>query len=133
MRLAPALIFLAICSCSEPKATPADTGAKEVASQFFVAACGPDPSGAYAMLDAASQKKVTAERFVELAKRYAKNLGFAVEKVHVHAFDEHGDDATAHLALTGGGKRFSDGITLRKGYGKWLVVLPANFGHTTAK
>ncbi len=131
MRFAPALLVLALCSCSEPKATTADTGAKEAASQFFGAACGPNPRGAYEMLDAVSQKKVTAERFVQLAKRYVKNLGFDVEKVHIHAFDEHGDEATAHLTLSGRGKRFNDGLTLQRKDGKWQVLLPGNFGHMT--
>ena len=94
-------------------------------------ACGPDPRAGYPLLDSSSQKKVTAERFVESARKYAKNLGFAVEKVHVHAFDEHGDEATAHITLSGHGKRFNDGLVLRKNDGNWAVVLPANFGHTT--
>ena len=69
----------------------------------------------------------------ELAKKYARNLGFAVEKIHVHASDEHADEATAHLTLSGQGKRFSDGVTLRRMEGRWFVVLPGNFGHATAR
>ena len=91
----------------------------------------PDPRTAYTLLDAASRKRTSEDRFVELAKKYTRNLGFGVEMVHVHVSDEHGDDATAHLTLVGTGKRFEDGITLRRADGKWSAVLPANFGHAT--
>lgn len=132
MRFAPAFGLLLLFGCAEPKApAPADTGAKEAARQFFAAACGPDPRTAYTFLDATSRKRTSEDRFVELAKKYTRNLGFGVEKVHVHASDEHGDDATAHLTLVGTGKRFEDGITLRRADGKWSAVLPANFGHAT--
>ena len=132
MKFVPAFGLLMLFGCGEPNApAPADTGAKAAAKQFFEATCAREPRPAYALLDAASRKKVSKDRFVELAKKYAKNLGFAVERVHIHASDEHGDEATAHLALIGSGKRFGDGLTLRRTEGKWLVVLPANFGHTT--
>ena len=78
-----ALGFLVGCS-GESKTPILDTGAKDTASRFFELVCGTDPQSAYQLLDAETRRKMSGERFSELAKRYAKNLGSELERVVIH-------------------------------------------------
>lgn len=128
-----AAVFAAGCGGGSP-ARP-DTGSRDAAAEFFGGLAAGDPARAYDALDPDSRRRVPADRFAGLARAYTRNLGFPAEKVVVRACEERGDDATAHVALTGhaGGqfKRYEDGATLRRRDGRWGVVLAANFGQPT--
>lgn len=125
-------VVLTAAGCTPAEPPRPDTGAKAAAVDFFSAVTGGDPSRAYAMLHPDSTKRLTAEQFAALASGYARSVGFAVEKVTVHASEEQGDRATVHVTLHGHGgghsRRYADALTLRREADRWLVVLPANFG-----
>jgi hypothetical protein len=127
------ILIIALVGCGEkPPPTPPDTGARAAAETFYSALIAHDPERAYEVLDPESKRRVSAEQFATLARAYARNVGFPVEKVHVRASEEQGDAATVHVTLTGHGaghsRRYSDGITLHRKDGRWGIVLPANFG-----
>ena len=136
MRRTFALVLLLACGCAEkpPPASP-DTGAKDAAAAFFGGLIVGEPQRAYDLLDPESQRRVTPERFAQLAAAYSRNVGFTAEKVHFQTCEEQGDSATARVVLIGRApghsRRYADGITLRRIDGRWRVVLPANFGHRT--
>ena len=71
------------------------------------------------------------EEFGRQAGAYRRQLGFEPTAVRVPACEERGDEATAHVVLTGRGKdrhEYKDAVMLRRRDGRWLVVLPAEFG-----
>jgi Putative lumazine-binding len=128
-------IVLTVAGCGEKpssSSTP-DTGAREAVEAFFGGLIAGEPQRAYEVLDPDSKRRVSAEQFAALARAYAKNLGFAAEKVHIQSCEEQGDTATAHVSLAGQSvghsRQFKDGVTLRRKDGRWGVVLPANFGY----
>ena len=62
---------------------------------------------------------------------YLKQVGFEPSGVKVAVCEERGDEATAHVVLTGRGHgrhEFKDAATLRRRDGRWGVVLPSGFG-----
>ena len=106
---------------------PPDTGAKSAARAFYDALLRRDDAAARAVVD----PEPTADAFGPLAEGYRAKLGFGPTAVHVLACEEHGDDATAHVELTGpaaGRHRYKDAITHRSVAGGWRVVLPPTFG-----
>jgi hypothetical protein len=134
-RLVPTAVlsFLFATGCAaKPEPTILDTGARSTAETFYGALIANEPSRAYATLDQESKIRVSADQFAGLARAYAKNIGFQVERVHIHASDEQGDAATVHVTLAGRAaghsRRYSDGITLHRNGGQWGIVLPTNFG-----
>ncbi len=123
--------LLALAGCGKAPEGPAGTGAREAANRYFDALVRGDWPGAYALLDPGSKAQVGADRFARLAQDYRRGLGFDPDAVRVTACDERGDEAIAHVTLTGRGAgrhRFKDAVALRRDGAGWAVVLPANFG-----
>lgn len=124
--------LLFVIGCGGPTDQRVDTGARATAEEFFAGLTANDPARAYATLHPDSTRRLSAEQFATTVRNYRQLVGFPAEKVHVHASDEQGDQATVHVTLIGhaGGhsRRYSDGVTLRREAGRWCVVLPPNFG-----
>jgi hypothetical protein len=107
------------------------------ALRFFAALKDQDWPAAYAALSADGRKQVTPEEFTRRARRYREGLGFEPTAAHVRSCEERGDEALAHVSLTGqsgGHQRFhKDAVTLRRGPDGWGVVLPPRFGQARAR
>ena len=131
-RLRPwALLVLLVAGCGRPDA-PAGTGAREAALGYYEALVRQDWAGAYDALHPDSRRRTSQEQFARLAGQHRQGLGFEPREAHVRACEEHGEEAVAHVTLTGPGKsgqvRYRDAVSLRRGEGGWGVVLPSNFG-----
>ncbi len=116
-----------------PEERPTDTGSREVVKAFFGAIGQRDWGAAYDALDPESRRKCSREEFARRGEVYRKQLGFELTGVQVPICEERGDEATAHVMLTGRGhsrREYKDAITLRRQDGKWWVVLPTRFGHS---
>jgi hypothetical protein len=129
--VALALLFAVGCG-GKPEPTVPSTGGRETVEEFYGALIANEPPRAYAVLDAESQRRVSANQFVTLVNAYRQNVGFTAERCNIRSCEEQGDSAIAHVTLSGHSsghsRRYNDGITLRRGEGRWGVVLPANFG-----
>jgi hypothetical protein len=110
--------------------TPSEAGA--AALRFFTALKDQDWPAAYAALHPDGRKRLRLAEFTERARRYRQGLGFEPAAAHVRSCEERGDEAVAHVSLTGqsgGRQRFhKDAVTLRRGADGWGVVLPPRFG-----
>jgi hypothetical protein len=84
------------------------------------------------LLHADSRARCSAEEFARLAQNERRAIGLEVQSVGVRACDEKGDEAMAHVVLTGrvGNRQrsYRDAVVLRRGHDAWGVVLPARFG-----
>lgn len=120
----------AMTGCGREPLQPADTGSREAARAFYEAIIKKDWKTAHDEL--LQGRQVSLEEFTSLAKAYRGQLGFQPAEVHVRACEERGDEAIAHVNLTGRNEkqtqRYRDGITLRREGGRWRVILPATFG-----
>ena len=117
------------CRVDEPPQSP-DTGSRLVVRAFYTGIIQRDWVSAYDTLHADSRKTCSVEAFTKNAQTYRQKLGFEPNAVHVRSCDEHGDEATAHIVLTGPGSKrhqYKDAIVLRRLEGKWWIVLPAAF------
>ncbi len=114
----------------EPASEPVDTGAREAARAFYEAIIKKDWKTAHGELHQSQQ--LSLEEFTSLAEAYCARLGFQPAEVHVRACEEHGDEAIAHVNLSGRNEkqtqRYRDGIALRREAGRWRVIPPATFG-----
>ena len=127
-------LLCALAGCgSTSDIRPAGTGAREAATRYYEALLRKEWPGAYATLAAESKGKVSLEQFAKLAQEYRRGLGFEPDAVHIHACDENGGEAVAHVTLSGKGShrhRYKDAVTLRRDGAEWAIVLPANFGRS---
>lgn len=126
------LVFGMLTGCRQaPKAIPG-TGAKECVQNFYDALIHRDWSKACALLTQENKQRLSSPQFDQLAQNYRNALGFEPKAVQVRACEERGTEATAHVALVGGGggkgHRYKDAVTLRRAEDGWQVVLPGNFG-----
>ena len=131
-RFGPVLLFLAATGCgrSSESSTP-DTGSRESVRGFYDAIIRRDWPGAYSLLHPDAAKGLSAQEFGRRAESYRGKLGFDPARVAVRTCEEHGDDATARVALSGpGGNRhtYEDNLFLRRHEGQWRVTLPPRFG-----
>lgn len=114
------------------QAAPAPSEAAAAALRFFTALKDQEWPAAYAALSAGGREQVTLAELTERARRYRNAIGFEPAAAHVRSCDERGDEAVAHVSLTGqagGRQRFhKDAVTLRRGPDGWGVVLPPRFG-----
>ncbi len=119
------------------KAAPPLSEAEPAALRFFTALKDRDWPAAYAALSADGRKRLSVAEFTQRAQRYRQGLGFEPTAAHVRSCDERGDEAVAHVSLTGqsgGRQRFhKDAVTLRRGAEGWGVVLPPRFGQARAR
>jgi hypothetical protein len=118
--------------CGRGPAAPADTGSREAVQTYYEALLRQDWAGAHASLHPDSRAQCGAADFVRRARTYRGGLGFEPETVQVRSCEEHGDEAVAHVMLTGRGgdrqRHYQDGVTLRRSAPGWGVVLPPRFG-----
>jgi hypothetical protein len=126
------ILSLAVTACGSRSPEPAGTGAEAVVRSYYEALIQKDWARAYATLHPESRKRTTEEQFARNAQNYRKNLAFKPTEVRVRSCEEHGDEAVAHVTLTGMTARkrraYQDGITLRRGGSGWSIVLPPRFG-----
>jgi hypothetical protein len=91
-----------------------------------------DWTSAYAALHRDSRKGCSAEQFARRATAYRQNLRLEPDAVRVRSCEEHGDEAVAHVVVTGRSgpeaRSYKDAITLRRDDTGWAIVLPPNFG-----
>jgi hypothetical protein len=131
-RLFCAVALIAVgCGKSHEDPSAFDTGAKEAVRVFYSAIVNRDWPVAYAVVHPDGRRGWSQGQFAGRADTYRKQLGFEPITVRVPTCEEHGQEATAHLEISGkGGGRtiYKDAITLRNFDGRWLIVLPANFG-----
>ncbi len=127
-----ALSLVLLAGCGRPAdELPADTGSRDAARAFFDAVGKRDWAAAHHALDPDSRRACSSEELARRGAAYLKQVGFAPSGVKVPVCEERGDEATAHVTLTGHGhnrREFKDAVTLRRRDGKWAVVLPAGFG-----
>src|SRR5579883_1485099 len=131
------LVACLLIGCSRSPEQPPGTGARESTQAYYEAVIQKDWPKAYAVLDPQSQQRISSQQFSRLAQSYRTGLGFEPDAVHVRACEERGNDATAHVILTGRGgtkgHRYKDGLTLRRVGDGWRVVLPPNFGQASKR
>ena len=131
----PLLAALAAGCGGQPAPPPCE--AEGAVRQFFGGVVDQNWSAAYGALHADSRKRLSAEQFTQRAKQYRRGLGFEPSAAHVRSCEERGDEAVAHVTLTGqsaGRQRFhKDAITLRRSAEGWGVVLPPRFGQARAR
>src|SRR5262245_5380375 len=115
-----------LVGCGGAREAPG-TGAKECVRAYFEALVQNDMARAYTSLDPQTQKRWSLSRFEQLARQYRTNVGFDPDTVHFRSCEERGNEATAHVVLTGGPSsqehRFKDAVSLRRGEEGWRVVL----------
>jgi hypothetical protein len=130
-------LALVLVGCSRSVQQPAGTGARDRCQAYYEALIRRDWATAYAALDSHEQQRCNAQQFSRLAETYRANLGFEPDMVRIQACDEQGNEATAHVVLSGrtGAKaqRYKDAVALRRGDNGWHVVLSANFGSASIK
>jgi hypothetical protein len=128
------LAAMFLFGCDRGPQKPQGTGAEECAQEYFEALMRRDWARAYSSLDATSQKQCNLSQFSQLAQSFCNSLGFEPSSVHVRACEEHGNEATAHVALLGQsasqGRRSREAVTLVQGTDGWRVLLPQNFGRS---
>jgi hypothetical protein len=124
--------LLALAGCGRPAdGPPADTGSRAAVRAFFEAVGRRDWSVAYDALDPDSRARCSGEEFARRAEAYRQGLGLDPTGVRIPACEERGDDATAHVVLTGRGhgrREYRDAVTLRRRDGRWGVLPPAGIG-----
>jgi hypothetical protein len=129
-------LVLTSVGCGSNPPPPAGTGAAEAAERFFAALVARDWSIAYDGLDDATKAKWALDCFRTLATNFRTDWGFDPESVLVRSCDEHGNDATAHVVLSGRGKTghklWKDAVVLRRGPAGWRVIPPSTFGKPPA-
>jgi hypothetical protein len=119
------LLTFVLAGCTGT-ASPADTGAEQVARAYYEAIIRKDWHKAFGFVETRAPGE--GKRFAIQAERYHRQLGFEPDQVVIRSCREHGDEATAHVLLKGGGRLFKDTIVLHKTNGTWHVVLPPRFG-----
>ena len=127
-----ALGWLLLAAGCGGTAAPPPSESQAVALRFLTALKDQDWPVAYAALQPDGRTRLTPAQFAERARRYRQGLGFEPTAAHVRSCEERGDEAVAHVTLTGqsnGHQRFhKDAVTLRRGADGWGVVLPPRFG-----
>lgn len=126
------VVLVALAGCSSRSPGPPDTGARAVVQDLFEGLVQQDWGRAYAAVHPDQRIRLTEEQFTRLAQKYRIGLAFEPATVHVRSCEEHGQEALAHVILTGRqGTRqrlFKEGAILHTGPSGWGVVLPASFG-----
>ena len=124
--------MILLAGCGRVPEAPAGTGAEQVARDYYEALLRRDWPAAHALLLPESRRKCRPAEFADRGRRFVRKLGFEPKELRVRSCEEHGDEAVAHVVLTGskGGKRHSarDGLRLRRGEAGWGIVLPPRFG-----
>ncbi len=126
------LWVLLAAGCGGAAPGPTGTGAEAAVRAYFEALVRRDWAKAYAALDPASRAQCGAAEFTRRAQVHRRGLGFEPEAVGVRSCEEHGQEAVAHVVLTGRGagrpRSSKDGAMLRRRGSGWGVVLTPRFG-----
>ncbi len=125
------LLLVATSGC-QSKPQPVDTGARSVAQGYFEALIRQDWSEAHQALHPSSRARYSLAEFTRLARTYRQSLGFEPQSVRVRFWEEHGEEATVYVVLSGSAagqeRRYKDALVLRLGNSTWGVSLPPRFG-----
>jgi hypothetical protein len=125
------LAGILVVGCNRVQDEPG-TGARECVQCFYRALIEQDWNEAYSKLDSRSQKANSLEQFKRLAQSYRGNLSFEPEAVHIQSCQERGQEAGAHLVLTGRNadqeRRYKDAAALTRTGEGWRIVLSPTFG-----
>jgi hypothetical protein len=129
------MLVVATAGCGPTPAPPKHSGAETVVRDYYEALLRQDWTQAYASLHPDSRTKFSADEFARLARTYRSQLGFKPQSVKVRSCEEHGDEAIAHVIITGQSapKRRKDAVTLRRGQAGWAIVLPPRFGQSAVR
>ena len=119
------LLTFALAGCMGP-APPASTSAELVVRAYYDAIIRKDWDQAFGVVETKAPND--GPHFAIKAERFRRQFGFEPDQVVVRSCREHGDEATAHVVLKGGGHLFKDAIVLRKAGGTWRAMLPPRFG-----
>jgi hypothetical protein len=121
-----------VAGCGRPtESTTPDTGSRESVRGFYNAIILRDWPGAFTLVHPEESKRMSAAEFGRRAESYRDKLGFDPARVAVRTCEEHGDEATARIVLSGPGKtrhQYEDNLFLRRHDGQWRVMLPVRFG-----
>jgi hypothetical protein len=124
--------LLLVAGCRDEGEPRGGTGAEVAARSYYEAIIQKDWARAHAALHPDTRKRWGPEQFARLAQAYRKGLGFEPAGVKVRSCEEHGDEAVAHVVLTGRdahrSRTFKDALALRRAESGWAVVLPPQFG-----
>jgi hypothetical protein len=125
-------VLLLQAGCGAPaEERSADTGARTAARAFFDALGRRDWAAAHDALDPESRQACSPTELARRGEVYLKRVGFDSFLTRVSACEERGDEATAHLVLTGRGhgrRDYKEAVIVKQREEKWGVVLPQNFG-----
>ncbi len=131
------VLVCAVVGCSGSPQHSLTTGSRECVESYFAALVRQDWPAAYALLDPQIQQRYSVRNFTELARHYVQSMGFEPVAATVWACEEHDENATAHVVLTGHAAmkdgRYKDAVTLRRGLDGWRIVLPPNFGQSAKR
>jgi hypothetical protein len=126
------LLLVGVVGCHHGPPAPVGTGAEATARQFYEAIGREDWSAAYNALHPETQRCWSAEQFARLVRAYRAGLGFEPSAVRVWACEEDGDQAVAHVIISGPprthGRRYKNAAELRRQGESWCIVLSAQFG-----
>jgi hypothetical protein len=116
--------------CGQPaEESAADTGSRTAARAFFDALGRRDWSAAHDALDPESRRACPRAELARRGEVYLKRVGFDPFTARVSACEERGDEATAHLVLTGHGRgEYKQAVIVKRRGERWGVVLPQKFG-----
>jgi hypothetical protein len=126
------LVAGVITGCDPAPSPTSGTGAREAAKRYCDALFEKDWARAYAALHPDSRARYSASRFVHLAERYRRDLGFEPEPARIRFCQEQGTRAVAHIVWKSQKSAhehfYKDVMILRSSQAGWKMVLPQNFG-----
>src|SRR5262249_14348602 len=115
-RCSTGAVLLGLMGCGQVPPPAKSPGAREVAQRFYEGLIKRDWAAAYAALMPESQRACTREQFAGRAESYLRQLSFQPMAVQFTACAERGDEAIAHVVLTGRDqgkrRRFRDALSL---------------------
>jgi hypothetical protein len=130
-RWAVVAMVLLVGGCASKAPAPRGEAAA-VAQDYFDALVRQDWPAAYAKLHPDAKSHWRAEAFAKAAEQFRRGLGIEPETATVGACEERGDEAIAHVQLTGHAadkrKLLKEAVALRRSDAGWGVVPPPQFG-----
>src|SRR4051794_40364399 len=132
VRLTGTLMVVVLAGCSSAPPPLEDSGSKKAVTDFFEAIVSQDWEKGLELVVPEKKSNLSLEQFKAQAIAYRKRLGFDPEQVFIRSSEEHGNEAIAHLSLTGHilgqRKSFRESVVVKRRGTTWFVVPPNHFG-----